>query len=85
VIDDATLGEIEKGARSLGDFDGIGAEEALELVAEIRRLWTRADAALQHFSIGHDTWWAGLPVDWAYVASRMAQALAEPTSPEDER
>ncbi len=78
-MDDRKLSAVEATAPVL---DGINAEEALELVAEIRRLWTRADAALQHFSIGHDTWWAGLPVDWSHVASRMAQALTAPTEDE---
>lgn len=33
--------------------------------------------ALQHFEIGLRTHSAGLPVDWSYVAYRMAVALGE--------
>lgn len=35
----------------------------------------RIQDALDHYTIGYDTRACGLPVDWEYVARRMAEAL----------
>lgn len=37
----------------------------------------RISAALLHWQIGIEAFSAGLPVDWGYVCSRMAEALLE--------
>lgn len=45
----------------------------------------RVGVALLHFRIGLETFSAGLPVDWAHVAYRMARALVEADELEPER
>jgi hypothetical protein len=56
---------------------------AIDAVAAALRIATaRIEDALDHYQIGYDTMAWGLPVDWEYVARRMAEALGRtPGSP----
>jgi hypothetical protein len=53
------------------------------VAAALRTATARIEDALDHYQIGDDTMAWGLPVDWAHVARRMAEALGRaPGSPE---
>lgn len=52
-------------------------------VADAADLNTRREEALDHYANGLATCRRGLPVDWRYVALRMAEALAVVDGKED--